>query len=81
MLKPISMDVAAATVLSELGGIFKFKEEQRKALEGFTWWKICFLLVLAGVYSKTAETLGSEPWLMLPLAPTGRLYPIWLNRQ
>lgn len=41
-VKEISLDAAAAAVLSELGGIFTIREEHKKVTEGFSWWSAMF---------------------------------------
>lgn len=43
----ISVDAAVVAVLSKMGGIFIFKEEQRMATEGFSLWKTCFFAFLS----------------------------------
>lgn len=46
--KQISMDVAVGAVLSELVGVFTFKQEQRAALKALLGEKDVFTVVLTG---------------------------------
>lgn len=40
--KNISMDVAVVAIVLELVGSFTFKETQKNATEGFSWWTAPF---------------------------------------
>lgn len=47
-VEEISMDAAIALVLSELGGIFIFKEEQNNVTEEISGWTIFLVLYYFG---------------------------------
>lgn len=48
-VKEMSVDVAAAAVLPELGGIFTIQEEQRTALNAFSVGNVFFALLLTSL--------------------------------
>lgn len=69
--KGISMDVAVATVLSELVGIFALKGEKKIGFEGFRQWKRCYWFTLLWLWQefRCGSPQGNDTPLVSPLTP------------